>query len=93
MWGSGRFQPPQPNPGVDGDYPSGFTHKFKGHLDVADKDGRLGLGNEQTKYDVAFLQLQVQELIEINKRKEEELAHKNSETENLYKRIRDYLLV
>ena len=53
----------------------------------------MGLGNDQTKYDVAFLQLQVQELIEINKRKEEELAHKNSETENLYKRIRDYLLV
>lgn len=86
-------KPPTPSVGVDGDISSGYTHKFGGHLEVADKDGRLGLGSEQTRYDVAFLQLQLQELLEINKRKEDELQHKNHEIETLYKRIRDYLVV
>jgi hypothetical protein len=46
-----------PNPGVDGDIPSGFSYKFNAHLDVADRDGKSGLGDNQTRYDVAFLQL------------------------------------
>jgi hypothetical protein len=52
-------KPPTPSVGVDGDISSGFTHKFAGHLEVADRDGHLGLGSEQTRYDVAFLQLQL----------------------------------
>lgn len=59
---------------------------------MVDKDGRNGL-TEQTKYDVAFLQLVVMEFIELTKRKDDELNNKNSEIESLYKRIRDYLLV
>lgn len=56
-FGSGRFKPPTPNQDPSGDILSGFSHRFKGHLEVADKDGRTGLSDEQTKYDVAFLQL------------------------------------
>ena len=59
---------------------------------MQDKDGKSGLG-EQTRYDVAFLQLQVQELIELVKRKDDDLGVKNQEVEHLYKRVRDYLLV
>ena len=67
---------------------------FRAELDVADKDGKLGLAiGEQTRYDVAFLQLQLQEVMELVKRKDEELTTKNSEIDQLYKRIRDYLLV
>ena len=72
-FGSGRFKPPSPNQDPSGDIQSGFSHKFKVHLEVTDKDGRPGLGDEQTRYDVAFLQLQLQELLELNKRKEHEL--------------------
>lgn len=54
--GQGRFRPPQPSIEVDNDIRSGFSHVFRSHLDVADKDGKSGLaGNEQTRYDVAFL--------------------------------------
>ena len=60
---------------------------------MADKDGRTGLGENQTRYDVAFLQLQLQECFELIKRKDEELTTKNLETDSLYKRVRDYLLV
>ena len=52
----GRFRPPVPTVGVDGDISSRFSYKFQSHLDVMDKDGRAGLG-EQTKYDVAFMML------------------------------------
>lgn len=55
----GRFRPPQPNMGIDGEISTGFSHKFQAHLEVADKDGRTGLGEQQTRYDVAFLQLQL----------------------------------
>ena len=57
-----------------------------------DKDGRAGL-KDQTKYDVAFLQLQLCEFIELIKRKDEEIITKNNEIEHLYGKIRDYLLV
>ena len=55
----GRFRPPQPNMGIDGEISTGFSHKFQAHLEVADKDGRTGLGEQQTRYDVAFLQIQL----------------------------------
>ena len=54
---NGRFRPPMPNQGVDGDIPSGFSYKFNAHFDLADRDGKSGLGDNQTRYDVAFLQL------------------------------------
>lgn len=57
-----------------------------------DKDGKAGL-SDQTKYDVAFLQLQLCEFIELIKRKDDELTSKNNEVEHLYKKVRDYLLV
>lgn len=57
-----------------------------------DKDGRAGL-SDQTKYDVAFLQLQLAEFMELLRRKDEDLTNKNNEIEHLYKKIRDYLLV
>jgi hypothetical protein len=92
--GSGRFRPPIPNVDVDNDIRSGRSIMFRAELDVADKDGKLGLAiGEQTRYDVAFLQLQLQEVMELVKRKDEELTTKNSEIDQLYKRIRDYLLV
>jgi translation initiation factor 2 beta subunit (eIF-2beta)/eIF-5 len=90
---SGRFRPPQPNMGLDGEVTQGYSYKLAQNLEVADRDGKTGLGDNQTRYDVAFLQLQLQEAIEINKRKDEELAARNLETEALYKRVRDYLLV
>jgi hypothetical protein len=39
----GNFRPPIPTVGVDGDIQSGFSYKFKTHMDVKDKDGRTGL--------------------------------------------------
>jgi len=42
----GRFRPPQPNMGIDGEISTGFSHKFQAHLEVADKDGRAGLGEQ-----------------------------------------------
>ena len=41
----GRFRPPVPSMGHDGDVSSGFSYKFNTHLDVVDKDGRLGLAD------------------------------------------------
>jgi selenocysteine lyase/cysteine desulfurase len=35
----------------------------------------------------------LQEVLEINKRKEDELQTKNTEIEGLYKRLRDYLII
>jgi hypothetical protein len=56
--GTGRFRPPVPNVDVDNDIRSGRSIVFRTELEVADKDGKLGLAaNEQTRYDVAFLQL------------------------------------
>ena len=56
--GSGRFRPPVPNVDVDNDIRSGRSIVFRTEFEVADKDGKLGLAaNEQTRYDVAFLQL------------------------------------
>ena len=74
--GQGRFRPPQPNVGHDGEISSGHSYRFQAQLEVADKDGHAGLG-EQTRYDVAFLQLQLQECLELIKRKDEELSTKN----------------
>ena len=59
---------------------------------MLDKDGRAGLA-EQTKYDVAFLQLQLAEFIEVLRRKDDELSSKNNEIDYLYRKVRDYLLV
>jgi len=43
---------------VDNDIRSGRSTVFRTEFEVADKDGKLGLAaNEQTRYDVAFLQL------------------------------------
>lgn len=54
--GTGRFRPPVPNVDVDNDIRSGRSIVFRTELEVADKDGKLGLAaNEQTRYDVAFL--------------------------------------
>ena len=88
----GKFRPPKPTVGVDGDINQGYSYKYQTHLDVMDKDERSGLA-DQTKYDVAFMQLQLIEFLEIIKRKDEDLAHKNNEVEALYKKTRDYLLV
>lgn len=52
----GQFRPPLPSVGHEGDINNGYSYKFKTHLDVVDKDGRSGL-DDQTKYDVAFMQL------------------------------------
>jgi hypothetical protein len=57
-----------------------------------DKDGRPGLGDAQTKYDVAFLQLQLCETLELIKRKDENLFSQQNEIDGLYKRVRNYLL-
>lgn len=92
-FGSGIFKPPVPSQDPTGDIVSGYSNRFKTHLTVADRDGNPGLSDEQTKYDVAFLQLQLQEVLEINKRKEDELQTKNTEIEGLYKRLRDYLII
>lgn len=90
--GGGRFRPPVPNMGIDGEVAMGYSTKFQMNLEVADKDGRTGLG-DQTRYDVAFLQLQLQESFELIKRKDDELTTKNHEIEGLYKRVREYLVI
>jgi hypothetical protein len=90
--GGGRLRPPVPSMGIDGEVAMGYSGKFQQNLEVADRDGRAGLG-EQTRYDVAFLQLQLQEAFELVRRKDEELAAKNHEVEGLYKRVREYLVV
>jgi hypothetical protein len=77
---------------MDGEINNGFSYKFRTHMDVMDKDGKTGL-SDQNKYDVAFMQLQVQECLELIKRKDEELITKNNEIDVLYKKVRDYLLV
>ena len=92
-FGTGRFRAPVPSMGIDGDVSSGYSHKFQQHLEVADRDGKAGLGDQQTRYDVAFLQLQLMECFELQKRKDEELSAKNLEIDALYKRIREYLIV
>ena len=42
--GSGKFRPPIPIPGYDGDIAQGFSYKFETHLDVVDKNGKPGIG-------------------------------------------------
>jgi len=88
----GKFRPPLPSVGVDGDVKSGYSFKFQTHMEVLDKDGRAGLA-DQTKYDVAFLQLQLAEFLELLRRKDDELGAKNTEIDYLYRKVRDYLLV
>lgn len=61
-------------------------------MEVVDRDGRPGIG-EPNRYDVACLQLQLQENLELIKRKDENLLAQQNEIEMLYKRVRDYLLV
>ena len=41
--GTGRFRPPVPNVDVDNDIRSGRSIMFRSELEVADKDGKLGL--------------------------------------------------
>jgi len=41
----GRFRPPIPSIGVDGDISQGYSYKFQTHMDVMDKDGRAGLSD------------------------------------------------
>lgn len=88
----GRFRPPVPSVGHDGEITQGYSYKYQTHMEIVDRDGRAGL-SDQTKYDVAFMQLQVMECLELLKRKDEELSAKNNEVEGLYKKVRDYLLV
>lgn len=90
--GYGRFRPPVPTLSHDGEVTEGFSYKFQTHLEVVDKDGRAGL-QDPTKYDVAFMQLQLMEFIELLRRKDEELTNKNNEIERLFKQVRDYVLV
>ena len=63
------FNPPQPiYPTVPGDeFQGGYSRKFGSQLSVHNENGHEG----QKFLEVAFLQLQLQELIEINKRKDE----------------------
>jgi Ca2+-binding EF-hand superfamily protein len=43
--------------GLDGEVTQGYSYKLAQNLEVADRDGKTGLGDNQTRYDVAFLQL------------------------------------
>jgi len=54
--GSGKFRPPVPNVGFEGEITQGYSYKFGQNLPVVDKNGRDGL-DDPNKYDFACLQL------------------------------------
>jgi hypothetical protein len=58
---------------------------------VANKDGQIGLSNASA-HENAFLQLQLQECLEMIKRKDETLKFQAGEIEGLHKRVRGYVL-
>lgn len=88
----GKYRPPMPHPGFDGDINNGTSFKFdNSNMHVVDKNGQPGIGSTNL-YEHAFLQLQLQECLEIIKRKDESLNSQNMEIESLYNRIRSYLL-
>jgi hypothetical protein len=43
--GGGRFRPPQPSMGLDGEVNQGYSYKLQQNLEVADRDGKTGLGD------------------------------------------------
>jgi len=53
-FGEGRFRPPVPNVGFDGEINQGYSYKFTSTLPVFDRTGKPGIG-DVTKYDVACL--------------------------------------
>lgn len=86
------FRPPLPHQGFDGDIASGTSYKLgSSQMPVVDKEGRPGIIQSDV-YEHAFLQLQLQESIEINRRKDEQVANQQSEIKMLYEKIRRYLL-
>ena len=87
-----RFRPPSANVDYDGNVSHGHSYKFEQKLDVFDKNGRIGLP-EVNKYDVAHLQLQIIESLELLRKKDENMSANQNEIEVLFKRVRDYLLV
>ena len=91
-YGSGRFVPPQPMPGYDGEIQEGISRKFDTKLRVVDHDGKQPLG-EVSKYDVAQLQLSLQECLELIKRKDVNLENHHDEISALGRRAQDYLIM
>ncbi len=61
-------------------------------MPVFDSSGRGGIG-DPNRYDVACLQLQLLECLELVKRKDDKSQHYEQEVDMLYRRVRDYLLV
>ena len=85
----------QPEARMDGTTADqGHSHMFGfSKLKVGTNDGRNGIDKESASvYETAFLQCQVQEVIMMTKRKDEELNVKNAQIEDLSRRVRHYLL-
>ena len=86
------LQPPQATVNADQTV-SGYSHKFGSRLVVTGKGGDDRVMDAKDQYWNAFLQLQLQECFELNKRKDEALAKQKREIEHLYNRIKKYLLM
>lgn len=92
FFGNTQLRPPQPGPAYDGEIRDGVSFKFgNSNLQVTDKDGNAGIGSSNV-YEHAFLHLQLQECLELIKRKDENALAMQNEIDGLYKRVRSYLL-
>ena len=87
-----RPNDPVPTIGHDGGVSEGYSYRFAQNLPVVDTNGKPGLG-EVSKKDVASLQLQLIETLELIKRKDQTALFTADEVEKLYSRIREYLLL
>ena len=88
----GQFRPPQPGEPFDGEITRGYSYKFdNSEIPLYDKSGKHGI-RESNVYENAFLQLQLKETFELNHRLNEQISNQKRDIEDLYKKIRGYLL-
>ena len=88
----GQFRPPHPGEAFDGEISRGISYKFdNSELALYDKSGKHGI-RESNVYENAFLQLQLKEAFELNYRQNEQINYQKKDIEELYKKIRGYLL-
>ena len=88
----GQFRPPQPGEAFDGEINRGISHKFdSSEIPLYDKSGQHGI-RESNIWENAFLQLQLKEAFELNYRQHEQIGTQKRDIEELYKKIRGYLL-
>lgn len=88
-----HVQPPVPVPNFDGSVNRGYSHKFGAELAVTSKNGEARGVDGPDAYDNAFLQLQLQECFELIKRKDDALKAQKREIEQIYARMKKYLLM